>query len=370
MDMPSRICVVGLGLIGGSLAADLRGVHWVDQVVGYDVDASVVRRAVKLGLVDVCAGGGLADAVAGCGLVIVAVPVGSIATVTREAMAGAPPGALVTDVGSVKAQLVAEVECAMPVGARFVGGHPMAGAEDCGVGAARRGLFKGAAYVLTPTGNTDPEALAVMSKVATSVGAHVMIMGPAAHDEIVAVVSHVPQVAATALMNAALDEMKSRPAGGALAAGGFRDMTRIAGSGPEIWSHILTGNSSEIGRVLEVFEERLGRLRRAIRERDEGAIWREMERARSGRAVMIEVGDTAGSEQVQVVAEGDLRNLGEALTAAGEAGVGLADLDLRRLRGRERPDGRVVLTTLSSKQAALASEHLESRGFRVRLRGQ
>ena len=173
----------------------------------------------------------VADAVAGADLIVIAVPVGHVAEVVLEALdAGA---ALVTDVGSVKAPVVAAVEAARPeLAPRFVGGHPMAGSEQEGLAGASADLFVGATWVLTPTGRTDPEAFAEVRSWVAGLGAEAIAVTPELHDALVAVVSHVPQLAASTLMNVAAPGNDEHAVLLRLAAGGFRDMTRIASSHP------------------------------------------------------------------------------------------------------------------------------------------
>src|SRR5204862_4830729 len=223
--------LLGTGLVGGSVGFALRRLGV--EVVGYDDDAARAVRAKEAGAVDTLAAS-VAEAVAAAYLVVVAVPVGQVADVVVEALdAGART---VTDVGSVKYPIVTAVEDARPDrAARFVGGHPMAGSEQEGLDGASADLFLGATWVLTPTGHTDAEAFAEVRAMAAELGAEAVSVPPELHDALVAVVSHVPQLAASTLMNVADTSRERHAVLLRLAAGGFRDMTRIASSHPSIW---------------------------------------------------------------------------------------------------------------------------------------
>ena len=198
-DAPRRVALLGAGLIGGSVGLALRRAGAF--VSGYDRDPARVEHARELGVFDEAATS-VAQAVKGADLVVVAVPVGQVADVVVEALdAGAT---LVTDVGSVKSPVVVAVERARPdLAPRFVGGHPMAGSEQEGLDGASADLFVGATWVLTPTGRTDPQAFATVRAWVVELGAEALAVTPELHDALVAVVSHVPQLAASTLMNVA-----------------------------------------------------------------------------------------------------------------------------------------------------------------------
>ena len=248
MPGPRRAEVIGTGLIGGSVAAALRERGW--HVSGSDLDADTLSDALDLGILD--ATGPDPDSE----LVVVAVPVGSVPAAAADALAR---GAVVTDVGSVKAPVVDTV--AHP---RFVGGHPMAGSEALGVRGARSDLFEGATWALTPTSSTDPEALALVHGVVRSLGAEVVTLAPAQHDRLVATVSHVPHLAAATLMGVADQRASEHAALLRLAAGGFRDMTRIAAGDPGIWLDICRDNRDAILEVLDGYLDSLAGMRAIV----------------------------------------------------------------------------------------------------------
>lgn len=262
-----RAAVVGTGLIGGSVAAALREAGW--HVTGTDEDAPRLARAVERGLLD--ATGVDPDAE----VTFIATPVGTVPQLARQAL---ERGGVVTDVGSVKAPLVAAIDHP-----RFVGGHPMAGSEALGVDGASAGLFNGATWVLTPDDQTDPDALALVHGIVRSLGAEVLTMDPAQHDRVVATVSHVPHLAAATLMSVADDRSMEHVALKRLAAGGFRDMTRIAAGDPGIWLDICADNRDAI---LEVFDGLLGSLaemREIVAAGDSAQLGERLHRAQQAR---------------------------------------------------------------------------------------
>jgi len=276
---PKSVALIGTGLIGGSIGLALRREGLA--VRGFDHDPARAEAAEALGAVDaVCAD--VADAVAGADLVVVAVPVGHVAEVVLDALdAGA---ALVTDVGSVKAPVVATVEAARPeLAARFVGGHPMAGSEQEGLAGASADLFVGATWVLTPTERTDPQVFAEVRAWVAGFGAEAIAVAPELHDALVAVVSHVPQLAASTLMNVASAGSDEHAVMLRLAAGGFRDMTRIAAGHPGIWPDICVANRDAILAALDAYRASLDDVRRLVADTDGDALLATLEKGRAAR---------------------------------------------------------------------------------------
>jgi prephenate dehydrogenase len=268
--------VVGVGLVGGSFAWGAKRRGLARQVIGVDVDPASSRRAVEAGVVDAMTA--TADGVRGADVVVLAVPVGRLEAVAREVAPFTTPATIVTDVGSVKAPVVERLE---PLFARFVGGHPMAGGERSGVGAASAGLFDGARCVLTPTPRTDSQAIDVVERLWAGLGASVIKLSPSAHDELVAAVSHVPHVAAAALVNAAAAAAEGRAL--SLAAGGFRDTTRIASGSPDLWRDICLMNREPVLAMLKSYLREVEGMRDAIERGDRGVLFDALSRARASR---------------------------------------------------------------------------------------
>ncbi|MFZ5877022.1 MAG: prephenate dehydrogenase [Nitrospirota bacterium] len=268
--------MVGVGLVGGSFAWGAKQRGLAREVIGVEVDPASSRRAVEQGVVDAMASA--AEGVRGADVVVLAVPVGRLESVAREIAPFTTNATVVTDVGSVKAPVVERLE---PLFARFVGGHPMAGGERSGVGSASAALFDGARCVLTPTPRTDQRALDVVERLWAGLGAAVVKLSPAAHDELVAAVSHVPHVAAAALVNAAAAAADGRAL--SLAAGGFRDTTRIASGAPDLWRDICLMNREPVLAMLKSYLKEVEGVRDAIERGDGGALFDALSRARAAR---------------------------------------------------------------------------------------
>jgi prephenate dehydrogenase len=253
-SFPRTVAVVGLGLIGGSLALGLRAAGL--RVVGVDPDPAALalareRDAVETGAADL-------RPVAGVDVVIVAVPLPLIAEVAVSAARHMRPGAVLADVGSVKAPVVAAIHAGLPAGVHFVGGHPMAGSEGRGMAAADAALLRGRAFILTPTMRTAPDAVAAMEAVIARLGMRPLLLDPVQHDEFVAQVSHLPYLLSLALDRAIADD--ARAVGGPT----MLEMTRVAHSSAEMWTAICRANRDAILRALERFEAELGAVRRAL----------------------------------------------------------------------------------------------------------
>lgn len=322
----TRVAVLGTGLMGGSVGFALarRGV----EVVGYDQSPERLARAVEIEAVGEAAAT-LEGAVRGADVVFVAVPVGHVAGLVVDALdAGA---ALVTDVGSVKASVVAAVEAARPaLAAHFVGGHPMAGSEQDGVEGADPDLFVGATWVLTPTERTDAEAFTTLRDLLRDLGAEVVAVTPEHHDLLVALVSHVPQLAASTLMDVATSRGEEHRTLLHLAAGGFRDMTRIAAGHPGIWPDILTSNRDAVLGALDAYLGALGAVRDLVMEGDREGLLAMLERARIARRALPVGAAAPGTTLVEVRVPVPDRPgvIAEITTLAGRLGVNVSDLEI------------------------------------------
>ncbi len=270
-SFPRTAAVIGLGLIGGSLAMRLRAVGV--RVVGIDVDAGTLEVARQRGAVD--EGTGSLDAVAAADLVVVATPLDQVAQVAIAAARRMRPGSLLTDAGSVKAPIVAAVNSALPPAVRFVGGHPMAGSEGQGLAAADPALLIGRPFILTPTFRTAPDAVAAMQDVVTRIGMRPVLLDPVQHDELVAQVSHLPYLVSLALLRTAAGDAR------AVAGPALEEMTRVAHSPAAMWIEICRQNREAILRALARYEVELARLRRGVETGKIGDLLREGEAASS-----------------------------------------------------------------------------------------
>ncbi|MGK7311476.1 MAG: prephenate dehydrogenase [Candidatus Longimicrobiales bacterium M2_2A_002] len=264
----STVGIVGLGLVGGSLARDLAAAGW--RVLGADRDPATTRRARAAGIVAGPIDPGAVD------LLVLAVPVRAAAGWLRTLADAVAPTAVLTDVGSTK-RAVVEAAGTAGLGARFVGSHPLAGDHRSGWAASRTGLFNDAVVWLTPAPETDAGAVAAVESLWRAVGGHPRRITAEDHDRLLARISHLPQVAATALAGtlarAGIEAAQLGPGG--------RDTTRLAGSDPDMWTDILIENGDEVGPALDALIAGLTRLRRAIHGLDDATLRSLLDEARS-----------------------------------------------------------------------------------------
>lgn len=280
-----HVAIIGVGLIGGSLGMILRRKALADHVIGVGRRVENLKTAVEVGAIDRY----VADpkeGVRGADLVILATPVDTYDRHLKEWAHCLAPGAIVSDVGSVKGRLVEHSEAAMPAGVHFVGAHPIAGKEKTGAAAGTDQLFKGARCILTPTGKTNSQAFDRIHQLWQEAGATVLTMDPYVHDQILGAVSHLPHAAAFALMNALADLRDRQLPGLDLAGhsgGGLRDTTRIAASSPEMWRDIFIWNRDNLVSFIEGYERALDELKQLIKSGDATGIEKVIERAKGER---------------------------------------------------------------------------------------
>ena len=265
--MIRRLCIVGTGLIGGSLARDLRRLGEVGEVVGSSRHVANLERAVDLGVIDRF-DLDVARAVAGADMVVVAAPLGAMPAVFERIRDAIDDDTVITDVGSAKGSVVAAARAGLgPRLSRFVPAHPIAGTEHSGVEASVEHLFERRRVIVTPAAETDAIALGRVSEMWETVGAEVIEMDATHHDEILAATSHLPHLLAYTLVDM-LGCMKERAEIFHFTAGGLRDFARIASSDPQMWHDICFANRDALVEVLERFSSELGRLTDAVRHRD------------------------------------------------------------------------------------------------------
>lgn len=284
--MSKTIYIVGLGLIGSSLALGIRRGHPDYRIVGYNRGLQSRQIALEKGIVDE-ATDDLALFADQADVIILAVPIRQ--TLDFLNILGQLPlkeGVIVTDAGSTKQEIVACAEQALPDSIRFVGGHPMAGSHKSGASAADVHLFENAYYIFTPTQQTDQQALVELTDLFSGLGARFIQVDAKEHDRVTSQVSHFPHVLASSLMEQAGSYAESHELTNQFAAGGFRDMTRIAESEPSMWTSILLSNGSEIIERIEDFTGRLQQVADWIRQQDEDKIWHFFQDGKETRRAM------------------------------------------------------------------------------------
>ena len=281
----NTLCVIGVGLIGGSLARAARHHGLVDSIIGCGRDEAHLRKAVELGVIDRYTTD-IAEAVKEADLVVVAVPVNSIEavfTAMRNALAN---NTVITDVGSVKGSVIKASQSLGKYQSNFVPGHPIAGTENSGVEASFAGLFDDRVVLLTPTEQTSAQALNLVEQFWSAISAEVIQLDAVHHDEVLAATSHLPHVLAFALVDN-LARTDSSQEIFRYAAGGFRDFTRIASSNPQMWSDICLANDKALLNVLEAYMQDLGKLREAIAQKDSESILKIFENAKRARDAFV-----------------------------------------------------------------------------------
>ena len=284
-----QVAIIGVGLIGGSLGMILRRQKLADSVVGIGRRVENLKTAVEVGAIDRYVSDpreGVADA----DFVVLATPVDTYERHLLEWAGCLKPDTIVSDVGSVKGELVTRAEALLPSGVKFVGAHPIAGKEKTGVAAGSETLFSGARCILTPTAHTDPEALKIVRTIWELAGSIVLEMDPFLHDKILGAVSHLPHAAAFALMTALADVRDHGVPELDLAGhsgGGLRDTTRIAASSPEMWRDIFLWNRENVVSLIETYERHLGELKRLIAAGDAAGIEKQLDKAKHEREQLI-----------------------------------------------------------------------------------
>ena len=355
MDSPRRpvVAVVGVGLIGGSigLAADA-------EVRGWDPGPGVLERALQRGAVTTaCASP--AEAVEGADIAFVAVPVGALPSVLAEVMAAAGEDCVVTDVGSTKRSVVAAVD-----DPRFVGGHPLAGAETAGVEHARHDLFQGATWYLTPTARTGGMLYERLHRFLVDLGARPAALDAETHDALLATVSHLPHVLANVLVARAArmlsDEGERLPATGP----SFRDVTRVAGANTAIWRDIYLANADAVVDAIDDTVRRLTEVRGALVARDGDAVAAWNDGAADERRRLLEA-DLAGGEvhELRVAVPNRPGVVAEVALALGRSGVNILDMAL--YPAPDQSSGTIALWIAGERHAVEAQELVEGLGLTV-----
>jgi prephenate dehydrogenase len=358
MTLDEGIAVLGTGLIGTSIA--MGAMRAGAPVSGFDPDVDVLERAAaRSGLEPRRT---LEDAVEGSTLVFVCTPIGSTVEVSLEALRSSA-SAIVSDVASAKSHVELEVEAraAERDVARFVGGHPMGGSERSGPEFASDAVLEGSVWALCPGPRTSEEAVARVEGFTARLGARPIRISAARHDRLVGIVSHLPQVASTALMGLAADEESGEPELLLLAAGGFRDLTRLAASNPELWREILLANAEEVADAIDRYSERLLGLRDLLRGGDGDRVQEAFARAKAARLSLAAKPQVrAGVAVLQVQIPDRPGALAELTRTLGEADINIEDLQI--VHSPEGGRGVVHLTVVAGA-ADRAARALAERGL-------
>jgi prephenate dehydrogenase len=350
-----RIAVLGVGLIGGSIGLAAHEHVEGAEVMGFGRNPDRLRTALELGAID-SAADSIAAAVEGADLCFACAPVGALPELVRAALDAAGPDCVVTDVGSTKQGLLTGID-----DERFVGGHPIAGAETAGVEHARADMFQGAVWYLTPLPHSGGLLYERLHRFVVDVGAQPVAVDPATHDRLVAVFSHLPHVLANVLASQAAGRLADH--GEALRHVGpsFRDMTRVAGANTEIWTDIYRANRSAIAEEISAFRRELERVEELLAEGDVAA-WNEQ--AREDRRALLE-SDVAGApvHELRLTVPNRPGIVAQVALGLGKAGVNIVDLALAP--ASDMRSGAMTLWIAGDTQAARAAELIGELGFPV-----
>lgn len=359
-----RITIIGLGLIGGSLGLALKKKLPELKVCGVDLSAEVVRMAVEIGAID----DGtvqIEQGVAAAEIIFLATPVPEMRQLCAKMVPYLAQGTIVTDMGSTKEKIVELMERSLPVGVTFLGGHPMAGSEKAGIQEAHVDLLENAVYLLTPTTKTPIEVIDMVRSILERLGARIILLSPAEHDRKVAAISHLPHFLASALVDTVgfLEEKE----GGffSLAAGGFRDTTRIAGSQSGMWCDIFLQNKRALLPLLKEFQHILAGYEAALETEDSSLLTEKLEQAKKWRE-SVPAGLKGILPQIfelTVMVPDQPGVLAELTGLLREEGLNISDIEIQRVR--EENEGTIRLGFVNKESCERANQVLQSRGYLV-----
>lgn len=266
-----KVGILGVGLLGGSIGYILKNKNWTDKVTGIGRNENKLKSALKLKAIDFYTLK-INESISDLDIIILAVPVKLMPKFVKEMIPYLKKGAIITDVGSTKEQISEKIESILPKDIYFIGGHPMAGSEKTGVEALDPLLFQNAIYILTKTKKTYLPAFKKVKAMVEALGAHCLEMNLANHDTAVATISHMPHIVSASIVNCAKNIEDSNPFVLGLAAGGFRDTTRIASGSPEMWRDICLTNDTKILNILKNLNGEINKFYNAIKSKDKDLI--------------------------------------------------------------------------------------------------
>jgi prephenate dehydrogenase len=353
-----RIAVLGVGLIGGSIGLAAR--HSLDaEVAGYDPDRELLERALELGAID-RVGESVAAAVEGAELVFCAAPVAALPGLAAEALDAAGEDCAVTDVGSVKRDVIA----ALGSESRFVGGHPLAGAETSGVENARADLFEGARWYLTPTQKTGGLLYDRLQRAISDLGARPQAIEAETHDRLMATISHLPHVLANVLVTQAATALSEEAEHLPEVGPSFRDATRVAGSNPAIWGDIFSGNREAVAAEIDGVVARLSEAAELLRSADRDAVSAWHAQAGRRRRELIETEIAGGPlHELRVLVPNRPGIVAELALELGRAGVNIEDMAL--YPAADMTSGAISLYIAGDEEAERAEELVRELGHDV-----
>ncbi len=360
-----KIAVIGLGLIGGSLALSLKNISEDFIITGYDIEGEAMNIAKYRNIIDVIAKD-YKEAVADADLVIIATPISKIVEVVNHVKNYLKKGAIITDVGSAKERVVKRVSEILPDGVFFIGGHPMAGSENEGILSATPELFRNTFYILTPTGTTISGPLITLHSLFTKIGAKVISMSPKEHDENVALISHLPHILSTNLVDMIDDKQEKMRNLFKLCAGGFRDMTRIAAANTKMWLDISLENKDELIKSIDDYIEYLTRFKNNIQKNNADSIknhYMKAQKARINLPKYVEK-DISKLYELRVAIPDRAGVLSEITLAISSHGINIEDISI--FHSTEFSGGGILKVLVQGEDAGkITKEAIEKAGYEV-----
>lgn len=360
-----NVVILGLGLMGGSLGLSLVRAGYT--VSGWDQSQEIIREAYQFGAINRLPIN-FEDAVGKASIIFIATPVELIAATIKICLPYVKPGTVFSDLGSIKKIVLEEVFSFLPASHHFVAGHPMTGSEQNGIRAADPFLFQNAAYLIIEDPRTSSEATALVVKLIESTGAQIIRLTAVEHDRIVGIVSHLPHLIAATLAKTAGDAEKVYPGTLTLAAGGFRDTTRIAMGSPKVWHGIIFGNLDQVLKAIDSFQNELIHLKELLIAGEQDLFDQFLNQAREIRLQIPakNKGFLSLLHEMVVTIEDRPGTIVDVLRFLADAGLNIKDIEILRIR--EGIGGTLRLALESDEAVNQGIEVLESHGFRVKKR--
>ncbi len=355
--------VIGLGLIGGSLAKALRRVGSVNIVIGVDPDRQSLETALSEGVLD-RASTSIDENIYDSDIVFICTPIDKIVDSIQKVIKAVKPGCIITDTGSIKGTLVRRIE-KIDGQLNFIGGHPMCGSEKYGYEASKIHLFENAYYILTPCDKTTDEIIKIMEKIIIEIGGIPVIIDNRKHDIITGTISHVPHIISAALVNL-VEELDCKEGYmQKLVAGGFKDITRISSSKPEMWQTIVLNNKEHIKQILDLFLERVRQFNYLLESDNAGEIFSFFNSAKKFRDTFTssKVGLITPFNDISIDIEDKPGELGKLTTLLGENGINIKNINISN--SREYDHGCLKITFSDIESVDKAYNLLKSHGYKV-----
>ncbi len=365
MANKSNVAILGLGLMGGSLGLALVRAGYT--VSGWDQSSEVIKEAFRSGAINQLSYD-FKEAISEASIIFIATPVDLIPGTIESCLPFARPGTIFSDLGSIKKSILEKVFEFLPSSYHFVGGHPMTGSEQRGISAADPFLFQNAAYLIIEDPRTSPEAIALVVELIESTGAQIINLLADEHDRIVGMVSHLPHLIAVTLAKTAGVADNDYPGTLSLAAGGFRDTTRIAMGAPEVWQGIILGNIDQVLNAIDAFQNELNHLKEIL---NSGAKLQFAQFLKQARETRLQIpaknkGFLSLLHEMVVTIEDRPGTIVEVLRFLADAGLNIKDIEI--LRVREGSGGTLRLALESDAAVEQGVKVLETHGFKVRKR--